>query len=100
MGLIGRRTSVTLQEIDVLEQAFIDAYTNIDCGDRDLDDVTIVTDPNIDSTIRQGVCKIPLTTDLSRTSSRMWNEHSTVWWRHGGTHAEAQKPEPSFARHY
>lgn len=47
VGMIGRPDQVTVLEQEVLEQAFADAYNNADCGDRVIDQVGIVTDPNV-----------------------------------------------------
>ena len=44
VGLIARPADITLQEIDALERGFIDAYANVECGDRVIDNVTIITD--------------------------------------------------------
>jgi hypothetical protein len=48
IGMIGRPDDVTSAEISLLENAFVDAYANAECGDRDIDDVTIATDMNTD----------------------------------------------------
>lgn len=46
--MIGRPDSVTTSEINVLEQAFIDSYDNVECGDRDIDSMRIVTNETED----------------------------------------------------
>lgn len=43
VGLRGRPDDVTSNEMRVLEQAFIDSYANAECGDRDIDQVMIVS---------------------------------------------------------
>lgn len=43
VGLISRPSELSYQEIDVLEKAFADAYSAIDCGVRRMINVTMIT---------------------------------------------------------
>jgi len=42
VGIVARPSDVTLQEIEVLGQGFIDTYQNDDCGDRTIESVKIL----------------------------------------------------------
>ena len=75
VGLIGRPDYVTGQEIDALQRAFLDTYNNVDCGDRNMTTVTIVTslieDNNDDnSRVLQASTNNRLFTYIFRASGR------------------------------
>jgi len=47
VGLIGRPADVFPQELEVLKQSFINTYLSLECGDRKIDNITIVEDEGI-----------------------------------------------------